>query len=291
MRILKQALQVISSAPRCAPGFSLIELSIVLVIMGTLAGLGLPLLTTGMMHHKVQTTHNHQNQVTIALAAYVLQHHKLPLPADPAAPDKQIKNLSAGRSIEGIIPYRVLGLREEVAKDGFKNWMTYVVSSSYFLEGKKEDADVNQYHRPQRQIKIEMNDDEKKEAPRPPQQVEKHPLDSFCNPKKGAKAIDLNLQTETGHSVLDNEKTSIAFILISHGPQGSGAYCVNGTRDRYPTLHPLEAENTNDDLKFITRPLVFDGEQAFTHRVAWETAHNLMAIHAKNPCPPQSKNP
>ena len=274
--------------PQSCAGFSLIELSVVLVIMGTLMGLGLPLLTAWMSVYKTKQTHAHQTQVVTALAAYVLQTAKLPSPADPAAPPHE-QGIACSNLTQGIIPYRTLGIREELAKDGFKQWMTYA-PSSHLLDRALQGPPGNYKNKKRKEPKplFLMEDDEKG-------QEQEQKLDSFferfC---KGSLSKDegftLKLTTETGQSVLDKREDSndfIAFVLVSHGPEGSGAYRVNGTRDRFPVVNPLlEGENADDTLAFVTRPLVFQGENYFSHQLMWETKYNFMAIHAQRPCGP-----
>lgn len=113
------------------PGFTLIEMSFVLVIAGLIMGLSLPLLTTLLQQQKHKQTQMHQEQILYAIAAFLNQHGHLPAPAHPEAADSEqgvaSNTTCQGKDhCQGLIPYRTLGLMENLAKDGYHHWMIYV---------------------------------------------------------------------------------------------------------------------------------------------------------------------
>ncbi|MDP3936007.1 MAG: prepilin-type N-terminal cleavage/methylation domain-containing protein [Alphaproteobacteria bacterium] len=62
-----------------------------------------------------------------------------------------------------------------------------------------------------------------------------------------------------------------AYILISHGPKGSGAFSLQASRKRFPTQSEFEAENSRDTLTFYADVPPKDSE----HRVFFISRTNL----------------
>lgn len=121
-----------NSNRRFEEGFSLLELSIVLVILGILGGMGLPLLRSHRNHGNLMKTKEHQTYVLDALAAFVETHRRFPCPADPKARGADYglepkERRCQGAKAEGILPFKTLGISERFARDGFKRLMTYAV--------------------------------------------------------------------------------------------------------------------------------------------------------------------
>jgi len=113
------------------PGFTLIEMSFVLIIAGLIMGLSMPLLATLLQQQKHKQTQAHQEQILYALAAFLNQHGHLPAPAHPEAVASEhgvaSDNTCQGEDhCQGLVPYRTLGLMENLAKDGYHHWMMYV---------------------------------------------------------------------------------------------------------------------------------------------------------------------
>lgn len=215
---------------RGLPAFTLIEMSIVLIIVGVIMSFALPALTTLLTQQRHKQTAHNQELVLHALAAYVNANGCLPCPTCPPGSPSKI----------GLLPYRLLGLPESCAKDGFNTWMTYAVSENLVNAGKP-----------------------------------------FCP----ADTRVLEVQSEDGRSVLnlgEGVKDIIAVVLISHGPEGHGAFLSpGGERIPVPEDRPLEALNADETYRFVTAPYV---PGRFQHKVVWVTRNNLMAVYAKNPC-------
>lgn len=82
---------------------------------------------------------------------------------------------------------------------------------------------------------------------------------------------------------IKGQQTLIALALISHGSEGRGAYPH--------TIHPPpqsadEEQNSISDVELIDRPISSDPNHPFSHKVAWVTSRNLLALYAHTPCPP-----
>ena len=119
-----------NSNPSLEAGFSLLELSIALVILGLIVGLSLPLLTAQLSRAATVKTRSHQDYALNAIAAFVEKNKHFPCPADPKAsgPDYGLSQVHyRGQKAKGILPFKTLEISETYASDGFKRLMTYVV--------------------------------------------------------------------------------------------------------------------------------------------------------------------
>lgn len=208
-----------SSSFKSSPeaGFSLLELAIVLVILGMIGGLSFPLLTAHLTRTAFLKTRSNQEYVVNAMAVFVEKNKRFPCPAE-----SHITGADFGVALEscrmekakGIIPFKTLGISESHARDGFKRLMTYVVEPELA----------------KRQIK--------------PQE------------ENGGF---ITIKNEEGFSVLpppnrtEKNQNYIAFVLISHGESGVGAYVGNGQIGKIvgQSLCPHKKINCEENFSFI----------------------------------------
>lgn len=230
------------------PGFSLIEMAIVLIIIGLIGGLTMPTLKVMMDWQKASTTAQNQEKIFYALSSYALQHKSLPYAADPSG-----KSMP-GR-LQGIIPFVALNMPEALAKDGYHRWFTYKVDETYA---------------------------------RLPPNLPKSLEENLC------RINHENVKLTVKGAEKESSSPKIAIALISHGPQGRGAY---PNTSHPPPVGKDEELNTYSKEQVIDRPISFDPVNPFSHKVNWVTAHNLLAIYGRAPCirvderqpPPQNK--
>jgi prepilin-type N-terminal cleavage/methylation domain-containing protein len=254
-------------------GFSLLEMSIVLIIVGTLASVILPALLTQNVVAKRTLTRQHQQAIFYSLAAYLLAGHSLPCPADPSAIGAQFGVEREGGCSNpihavGILPFRTLGLPESVARDGYQHFFTYAVMPRLTLE--LDDFNGGQFNDKFR--------------------------DSYCKIRGQNVATSHVLQVKNakGHSVLEEETKTyidqnadfIAVVIVSHGEAGHGAFCADGSNARFKSENfgQAEEQNARDDLLFIDQPYSSNSKHLFRHIVAWVTHKNLVAIYGHTPC-------
>jgi prepilin-type N-terminal cleavage/methylation domain-containing protein len=136
-------------APTHMRGFSLIELSVVLIIISLLVGV---VATVGQMQieqSKYVAAKQTLANVQLALDTYYEKHKELPCPAVPAtAPSVATYGFEAAAAcvpagctagltcpnanvIIGALPYKTLGLGEEYASDEWGNKILYIVDRNF----------------------------------------------------------------------------------------------------------------------------------------------------------------
>ena len=119
-------------------GFTLVELSIVIIILTLLVGGSIDLTNTFLLQSQIKATEQKIEIIQNALDMYVLHYGKLPCPTGlkqgtgTAAASCSTNNVTTGvfyytNTARGGVPYATLNLSPDVAQDGWRNKFTYVV--------------------------------------------------------------------------------------------------------------------------------------------------------------------
>ncbi len=121
-------------------GFSLLELSIVLLIVGLLLGGLIMPLSARMDQQRIDTTRQQLEEIREALMGYALAHDALPCPATPASNGQASPTASGCTRQHGFVPAATLGLpgsrnADQLLLDAWGDPIRYSVSNS--------DADSN----------------------------------------------------------------------------------------------------------------------------------------------------
>lgn len=197
-------------------GFSLIELSVVLVIIALVMGSGLSVVLTKMDGIHRLETHKKMEKITGALAGFVTQHKRLPCPADGTLATTNanfgLERFDTGNNVcfttapnqgtqayAGVVPIRTLDLPNAYMLDGWDRRITYVVDKSLAAT---------------------------------------LPAENFYQQATGG----LTISNENNTTITD-----VATILISHGENGHGAWLANGSTTRYS----LSTAPSNDELENV----------------------------------------
>jgi len=195
-------------------GFTLVELSIVVVILGILALSAIPMSASLLTNARVKDTEQKLDAIENALEAFVIENGRLPCPAglkkvtsdideDTGDIDEDTgfgRELGGGSSdcidsdtsgctlsgtlYYGAVPTRDLGLPDSAGSDGWGNKISYVVEGA-FAE-----------------------------------------TDGFS--KTSSSAATINVQTKSGSSTPDLTTDGV-YLLVSHGANGYGAFPLNST--------------------------------------------------------------
>lgn len=215
---------------RTEPGFTLIELAVVLVIIGTMLTLGLAAFNAQMTTGAYARTRAKIETIKSALIDHLGRHMYLPCPdrdfgPPPPPPAERGRGeddrvtaddpTKACNAYVGILPYRDLGLGRDDALDGWGNYFTYHVSEGAgFLM---------------------------------------HWTTLGTDSVQPASTGTLALQdAASGGSEIANQ---LVVVVVSHGKNGLGAYTVKGVRNSLPDAgsSPDERENTDGNLTYVQR--------------------------------------
>src|SRR5688572_21012392 len=127
-------------------GFTLIELSIVILIVGLMTGSFFVFYKPIQERRLRDITIERQNRIALALTNFAQNYGRLPCPGHPDAPIRGNPRINATPSAyndpntqpagvcngavaerTGIVPYRILGLSEKDVTDGWNNPISYTV--------------------------------------------------------------------------------------------------------------------------------------------------------------------
>src|SRR5688572_9423460 len=118
-------------------GFSLVELSVVVLIIGIIMTMGIGAWNANLENQANLATAQRQLAIKDALSAYLRRVGRLPCPdTDFTAPDG-IENRATPGDVTtacsaafGLLPYVTLGLARDAVRDGWGNFLSYHVSNN-----------------------------------------------------------------------------------------------------------------------------------------------------------------
>lgn len=201
-------------------GFSLIELSVVLIIIALLVSSGLSLLNLTLDRESHDRTVQRLDMLQETLKSYALSYGYLPCPADITASTDATAygtgtgtgagaisctaaNFTTGNTRAGMVPTKTLGLDDIYGVDGWGSRILYAVDARLTVSGA----------------------------------ATTYPL--------GSAVGTLTVRDETG-----GDRTTVAtYVLVSHGINAHGGYPVRGgaTRRSSGSTNASEQENCECD--------------------------------------------
>lgn len=212
----------------CRRGFTLIELSVWITILAILAASVLSFMTPPSVDEatRIQTTQDNMRRVLDALIDFRATNGRLPCPAlitqtDDAA-TAYTENCTANR---GAVPARTLGISEETAIDGWGRRITYHVASTICgTDASGLPLNCTEAH---------------------------YRLSNILNPASPPPTGNLEIRSSNMPGGANNNRvtTQAAFVLVSHGVNGSGGFNRAGVQLGAST-NALEVENANGDTLY-----------------------------------------
>ncbi len=215
-------------------GFSLVELTVVLVIVALLSGGLMFGLSAQRESAALQDARRQLDTVKEALLGYAMANGRLPCPAlantgiapDPLPQPSPLPSLCAQQY--GVIPWVTLGLPET---DPWGNRVTYFASSR-FTAGLTGGAQAS------------------------------FTMSTGVPPDNAGLAEIHNLAGST-------VAIEIAAVVVSHGPNGAGAYRPDGSKNAEGSIKEQENSDTN-------QPFIADTPTpAFDDQLVWISPHLL----------------
>lgn len=255
--------------PRKARGFTLVELSIVLVIMSLVLGAGLTMLMAQIDSQRQSASRVKQEAIRSALTNYISRNSRLPCPADPtlasgsanfgleaATPGTCTGIASLGAApatvVTGLIPWVSLGLSEESASDGYYNRFTYQVVAAATNLTAQTIAGMRGY------ITVHSSG---------PGVVGLPPVGNQINDCSAGLAFN---------------PCAAAAAIVSHGRNGFGAFMQGGGKIPTAGTGPDEQANADNDSLFVRKDFADNGANPFDDLVLALTPNDLLAPLTQN---------
>jgi prepilin-type N-terminal cleavage/methylation domain-containing protein len=133
-------------------GFTLIELAIVMAVAGLMLAGAMKLLGGQLDQSRLKATRERLQMAYEALVTHYVTHRHLPCPADGAlaSPDADYGRArpetggpcAAVAAINQVVPWRTLGLQEELSFDGWRQRLSYHVSAPLTTTGAAGPGDL-----------------------------------------------------------------------------------------------------------------------------------------------------
>ena len=298
-------------------GFTLIEIAIVLTIIGVLTAGFLSTLQPIFHQSKLTTTEANMNNVINIISGYAQRNNRIPCPSDP---DQSVAaqpfgtefgsgsdgdevgdcdDTGAGDLIEGVIPFKTLGLGLEDVQDGWGNFITYRISPVFA----QDTTTALNVHKRCRVDGLWIDT------------INRNPAKArFCCPDYVLEGEDVVIDDENGDSmwpferddagisystagsliasgttfdITDDNVTQIAFVIVSHGSNRYGAFLPNGNRigGTAGAFGDDETENQDDDEDIVTLPMnTIEGNTHFDDIVMWRTQDQIYAETGAGSC-------
>lgn len=124
-----------------ATGFTLIEIAVVIVVLSLLLAMIAGIGTAMIGQQRREATRQRLAGLETAIALFVSQNRRLPCPANGTLPGTDANSgkedpdpytgTCAASQANGVVPWRALGLGEQDITDGWGNRLTFRVASEY----------------------------------------------------------------------------------------------------------------------------------------------------------------
>lgn len=228
-------------------GFTLVEMAVVVVIIGILMAMGLAAANSYMQNTQRATTKDREDYVRDALVAYFTANHRLPCPDNGSNVGNTGRDGVEDRVVGGAnpvvtsgcvtalgtVPYLTIGIAREKALDAYGNFITYRLDTT------------RNWHLT---------------STFPPQALP-NPPNPFvpCSPPGIIGPPVAGLSVYSAPAV---QQTNVAaVVLISHGPNGLGAWNQGTTNASRNTLPAIAGEQGNT----VAAPAAPAGYRAYVY--------------------------
>ena len=231
-------------AARRARGFTLIEIVVVLFILGVVITMAAGITKALTASQKLSVTTTRLAAVDTAIVQYVMQQKRLPCPADGTvlstangAGTETARNAATGCTTNqtgGVVPWRELGLSESDATDGWNHRLTYRVQP-----GLAADSGMD----------MSWCDPAGTDVVGGPKACNSAcasaTLNSCTTPATFLTTRGLKVRNIAGNTIMDpagTPNTGAAYVVISAGSSGGGAYLSSGQLSVTTTVDGTEEQ-------------------------------------------------
>jgi len=211
-------------------GFTLVEIVVVLFILGVVIAMAAAITTALTSSQRLTTTTTRLATVDSAIVQFVMQQKRLPCPADGTlsstdnnAGVEMARNAGTGCTTNeagGVVPWRALGLSETDATDGWNHRLTYRVFPALAADSA---------------LDMSWCDPAGTEVAAGPKACNtactSSSLTSCTPPNTFLTTLGLQVRYVAGNTIMDpagTPPTGAAYVVVSPGSSGGGAYLASG---------------------------------------------------------------
>lgn len=299
-------------------GIALVLVALLIVAAGGFLTYGLGVFKTKEAPDLELATREKMARLVDQLASFAQINGRVPCPSSPDSSDARFGREDRDRPGEecdtdyGIFPFLSLGLQERDARDAWGRFLTYAPSPVFVnLDG--IDDENRRVHNLCRVLETWVDDTQFRTPGGALARVDRNlnPRKAkFCCPGNGGGKYenpntDLRvLRSRGGNEVAEapaarnnvdsgnmdvrisqsavpaTSPEGIAFVLVSHGENGAGAYIGNNTTNRFPGViaNSDEADNQDENRDFVMRSrTLVNGNAYFDDIVEFRTNFTLMS--------------
>lgn len=314
---MKDKIRIFTPELRDTKGLTILELAVAMIIMGVIIAGLLSIINPMIESGKIKETERKMERIVDVMAIYAQRNNRIPCPADPdrtlatepigaeVGSGSDGDNLgscdSAGDLIEGLVPYRTLGLAEQDVVDGWGNHITYRVNPTYARD--PSGAANNDVHARCR-INLLWVDPDTGQNMNPAkarfccansaqaangiviEDENNEPLWPFTRDTGSDADPDTTVASDTIFDPGSENTTMPAFILISHGRNGYGAYLQNGLRMTSMGQSGIdEDENQDGDNLYVMAPRnLVNSNNYYDDITLWRTQDQLYSETGEGSC-------
>lgn len=306
-------------------GFSLVEIAMVIMIIGLLIGGSLSMIKPYMQMAQRNLTQKKMENISLALANFAQNYGRLPCPADPSLIETNplfgsprnsgsdgldvAENNCSSRYV-GIIPFRAIGLDKKQIYDSYNNLITYAVSEEMAkYNSTNRSGNIHNMCRTamwQDPANLANNANLTKarlccpvytsndinvyvsKTTTPANNIFAGSEDHKYSAANSGDPDDL-IDTPAENPAANNRL--IAFVLISHGPNGNGAFIehINNIHTTSVPANSPDLENINtptgSNLSFIsTIQNNANNNSFFDDILVWKTNDQLVSAFGNDSC-------
>jgi prepilin-type N-terminal cleavage/methylation domain-containing protein len=232
-------------------GFTLVEILMVLVIVGILLAMAAVLTRGVSAAQKRSLTATRLAGVDAALVQFVMQQRRLPCPADgtiaSGLANAGAESCALGNQVNGVVPWVALGIPEVDATDGWDRRFTYRVDPNLVVVSTPGAMDMSSCD-PVGGTTLGPGSSCVSPCPTPGT--------SCTNPTSYLIGKGLTVKDAVGNTLMTpptaipSTKTGAAYVVISHGETGGGAYLNSGTLTTSTTI-----DGTEEQKNYVTTPV------------------------------------
>ncbi len=278
----KTATKLKTVSQRPIKAFTLVEMSLVLIVIGLVILIVFPAMKALRDGTQRQLTHSNLSTLSRAIAAFVQANGCLPCPTPASAVGAgfgSVRGASGGAACgacavpEGIAPFASLGLPAATAKDGWGRWITMRIDPALALN-------------------------EKNIVPptAPCTASDPAPCALGASQKGLCRANIPNANRISIRTSADMTQTA-AFVLASHGPNGYGAFTTsmvaggadglhnyNGPAGTCTVSSGYERCNADGDLSFVDTMATTNPTDPFDDVLVYMDRNALVASLGQGAC-------